>query len=118
VDPTSRTVRVVGQIKSGPRGLLSETTFRGQIEIALNGATAIPESAVIHTGSEDFAYIIQDDGTLTAQAVKLGQKTESYYEILSGLTPGQFISSGPNFLLDSEAKIRGANGGSGGHTDH
>lgn len=110
VDPTSRTVRVVGRIKKGPRGLISETTFSGEIEVVLKAVTAIPESSVLHTGSGDIAYMIRDDGSLMAQAVKLGQKTESYYEVVDGLSPGQFISSGPNFLIDSEAKIRGVTG--------
>ena len=108
VDPTSRTIRVIGQIKSGPRGLISETTFSGQIDVTLKAVTAIPESAVLHTGSKDIAYVVQKDGSLNAQAVDLGQKTESYYEVVGGLSPGEVISSGPNFLVDSEAKIRAA----------
>ena len=118
VDPTSRTVRVVGQIKKGPKGLISETTFSGEIEVVLKAVTAIPESAVLHTGNGNIAYMIHDDGTLMAQTVKLGQKTESYYEVIDGLEPGQFISSGPNFLIDSEAKIRGTSGGASGHSHH
>jgi multidrug efflux pump subunit AcrA (membrane-fusion protein) len=118
VDPTSRTVRVVGQIKKGPKGLISETTFRGEIEVVLRGVTAIPESSVLHTGNGDLAYMIHDDGTLMATSVKLGQKTESYYEVVEGLRPGEFISSGPNFLIDSEAKIRGTSGAANGHTHH
>ena len=42
VDPTSRTVRVVGLIKKGPRGTPSETGFRGDIEIELKDRIAIP----------------------------------------------------------------------------
>lgn len=118
VDPTSRTVRVVGQIRKGPRGLLSETTFSGQIDVVLKDIVAIPESAVLHTGNGDIAYMVHDDGTLMAVPVKLGQKAESYYEVVDGLKPGQFISSGPNFLIDSEAKIRGTSGGASGHSHH
>lgn len=118
VDPTSRTVRVVGQIKKGPKGLISETTFRGEVEVVLHSVTAIPESSVLHTGTGDIAYMIHDDGSLMATDLKLGQKSESYYEVLEGLTPGQFISSGPNFLIDSEAKIRGTGGGASGHSHH
>jgi hypothetical protein len=118
VDPTSRTVRVVGRITKGPKGLISETTFAGEIEVALKAVTAIPESSILHTGTGDIAYIVHDDGSLMATPVKLGQKTESYYEVVDGLSPGQFISSGPNFLIDSEARIRGASGGISGHSHH
>ena len=119
VDPTSRTVRVIGQIQRGPHGLISETTFSGEVEIVLKSVIAIPESAVLHTGRGDIVYTIHDDGSLMAQTVRLGQKTESYYEIIEGLEPGTAISSGPNFLIDSEAKIRGtsnADGAASGHT--
>lgn len=107
VDPTSRTVRVVGSVKKGPRGLFSETSFRGEVEINLKDRIAIPESSVLHTGSGDLAYIFGEGNGLTARQVKLGPKTESFYEVLDGLQVGEVISSGPNFLIDSEAKIRG-----------
>lgn len=107
-DPTSRTVRVLGVIKKGPRGLISETTFSGEVEVPLKGIVAIPESSVLHAGNTDLVYVVQSDSGLKARSVKLGQKTESYYEIREGLNPGEFISSGPNFLIDSEARIRAA----------
>ncbi len=106
VDPTSRTIRVLGTIKKGQSGLTSETTFSGIVQIELKDRVSIPESAVLHTGSGDLVYLFQEGNELTAQPVKLGLKTEGFYEVLSGLAPGQFISSGPNFLIDSEAKIR------------
>ena len=109
VDPTSRTVRVVGQIQSGAKNLLSETSFSGFVLIELKNRLAIPESAVLHTGSGDLVYLFGAENRLTAKTVKLGLKTEGFYEVLSGLSEKDIISSGPNFLLDSEAKIRGAN---------
>ncbi|MGE3757696.1 MAG: heavy metal-binding domain-containing protein [Pseudobdellovibrionaceae bacterium] len=116
VDPTSRTVRVVGSVKKGPQRLFSETSFRGEVEISLKDKIAIPESSVLHTGSGDLVYIFGEGNKLSAREVKLGPKTESFYEVLSGLKVGEVISSGPNFLIDSEAKIRGvsnSNNGSG-----
>jgi multidrug efflux pump subunit AcrA (membrane-fusion protein) len=114
VDPTSRTVRVVGAIKKGPHGLIVETTFRGDVSIVLRNVIAIPESSVLQTGNGALVYLFNENGSLTALPVKLGLKTESYYEVLSGIGEGQEISSGPNFLIDSEAKIRGASG----HSNH
>lgn len=108
VDPTSRTVRVLGVISKGPPHIIPETTFRGDIAIRLKNVVVIPESSVLHTGNGDLVYLIHEEGHLEAQTVRLGMKSESYYEVLSGLEPDQFISSGPNFLIDSEAKIRGA----------
>ena len=108
VDPTSRTVRVVGRVQRGARGALSETGFRGDIELELKDRVAIPESSVLHTGENDIVYIFTAGNQLKPAIVKLGLKTEGFYDVLSGIEPGQVISSGPNFLIDSESKIRGA----------
>lgn len=107
VDPTSRTVRVLGRIEKGPKNLISETTFSGVVEIKLKNQVSIPESSVLHTGTGDLVYVFTEGNKLTARKVMLGAKTEGFYEIVSGLEPGELISSGPNFLIDSEAKIRG-----------
>jgi hypothetical protein len=115
VDPTSRTVRVVGSIRKGAKNLRSETGFRGEIEIDLKDRIAIPESSVLHTGNGDLVYIFTDGNKLKAQKVKLGLKAEGFYEVVEGLKPDDNISSGPNFLIDSEAKIRGASDGSSGN---
>lgn len=109
IDPTSRTVRAIGSIKNGPRGILAETSFSGIIEIELKDRIAIPESAVLHSGQGDLVYLFGESNKLTAKIVKLGIKAEGFYEVVSGLNPGDVISSGPNFLIDSEAKIRGIN---------
>lgn len=109
VDPTSRTIRIVGSINKRPKGLLSETSFRGNVEIQLQDRLAIPESSVLHTGNGDLVYLFNESGSLTPKNVRLGIKTEGFYEVISGLNEGDEISSGPNFLIDSEAKIRGAN---------
>lgn len=109
IDPTSRTVRVVGHLKTGSKAALAETSFSGEISIDLKDRLAIPESSVLHTGNADIVYVFGDANKLSAKKVKLGLKTEGFYEVLSGLSEGTEISSGPNFLIDSEAKIRGAN---------
>lgn len=109
VDPTSRTVRVVGSVKKGPHGVVSDTGFRGQVELEIKDRIAIPESSVLHTGSGDLVYLFGEGNKLTPKVVKLGIKSEGFYDVLSGLESGETISSGPNFLIDSEAKIRGLN---------
>ena len=108
VDPTSRTLRIVGEIKSKLKNIVPETGFRGNIEFNLTNRIAIPESSVLHTGNGDLVYLFSDDGKLVPKSVRLGLKSEGFYDVLDGLSSGQIISSGPNFLIDSEAKIRGS----------
>ena len=108
VDPTSRTVRVVGQIKNNLKRILIESSFSGRLKIELKDRLVILENSVIHTGSGDLVYII-DKGSISARSVTLGAKASGKYEVLSGISENDSILSGPNFLIDSEAKIRGAN---------
>lgn len=109
VDPSSRTVRVIGTINKGPGALRTESSFRGEVSIELKDRIAIPESSVLHTGKGELVYIFGKENRLTPTEISLGQKSEGFYEVLKGLSPGDVISSGPNFLIDSEAKIRGTN---------
>jgi Cu(I)/Ag(I) efflux system membrane fusion protein len=109
IDPSSRTLRVVGSILKGPQGLIPETSFSGQIELDLKNRMVIPESSVVHTGTQELVYVFKEGLKLVPRAVKLGLKSEGFYEILKGLDLDEEISSGPNFLIDSESKIRGAN---------
>ncbi|OFZ30101.1 MAG: hypothetical protein A2622_09620 [Bdellovibrionales bacterium RIFCSPHIGHO2_01_FULL_40_29] len=106
VDPTSRTIRVVGSIKNGFSKIPSETSFRGDIIVELKDRISIPESSVLHTGAGDFVYIFVKDNELIPRKVSLGIKTEGFYDVLAGVQPGEIMSSGPNFLIDSESKIR------------
>lgn len=106
VDPTSRTLRAIGSVKNGPQGTPSETSFRGDIIIEMKDRISIPESSVLHTGEGDFVYVFVKDNELIPRKVTLGIKSEGFYDVLSGVTPGEMISSGPNFLIDSESKIR------------
>ncbi|MDZ4660181.1 MAG: heavy metal-binding domain-containing protein [Pseudomonadota bacterium] len=108
VDPSSRTIRVIGSITQGAPHLIPETSFRGEVEIKLTNRIAISESSVLHTGQGDLVYVVTELNKLEPRYIKVGLKTNSFYEVLSGLNVGEFISSGPNFLIDSEAKIRGA----------
>lgn len=109
VDSSSRTIRVVGSLQKRPQHMASETSFRGEIQLELKDRLAIPESSVLHTGDGDLVYLMDENAKFRAKKIILGLKTDSFYEVISGLNLDDTISSGPNFLIDSEAKIRGAN---------
>ena len=101
VDPTSRTIRVIGNFDRAPKGLLSETSFSGAIQIELKDRLAIPESSVLHTGTGDLVYLFGDSNQLKPKKVTLGIKTEGFYEVLHGLNENDQI----NYLLRSHSII-------------
>jgi Cu(I)/Ag(I) efflux system membrane fusion protein len=107
VDPSSRTVRVEGTLDRPLTGVTSESGFQGEISNTLKNQIVVPESAVLHAGARELVYVFSAGNKLEPREVALGQKGQSQYQILSGLQAGEIISSGPNFLIDSEAKLRG-----------
>ena len=109
LDPTTRTLRVSAQLDRPFSSNISELTFSGTILINKGERLAIDEDSIVHTGHGDLVYLYVGNEQLQAQTVALGAKAGHLVEVLSGLSAGDTISSGPNFLIDSEAKIRGAN---------
>lgn len=107
VDPSSRTIRVSAVLDSGVTDYVSESSFYGQVQSTLKNQIAIPDEAILHAGKRDLVYVFNQGGKLEPREVILGQKNKSEYQVLSGLKEGDVISAGANFLIDSEAKIRG-----------
>lgn len=108
IDPSSRTIRVTGTLKQSLKRFILDGSFHGEIKAIEKKQILVPESAVLHTGIASLVYVFTSEKKLKPVAVTLGKKTSSEYQILSGLNEGDVISSGPNFLIDSEAKIRGS----------
>ena len=107
VDPTSRTIRVLASLDRAFQMARNESSFHGKVQVFVPNVLAIPEDAILHTGEHDLVYIFQADQTLKPHPIKLGMKVNGYYQVLEGLEIDDEITTGANFLLDSEAKIRG-----------
>ncbi len=106
-DPSSRAVRVIGNISSTHNMKLMEGSFFGKIKTTPINALMIPYDAVLRTGEKNIVYKIESDGKLVPVKVTLGQTSDDKIEILSGLEEGDLISFGPNFLIDSESRLKG-----------
>lgn len=107
IDPSSRTSRVVGKLSQTFQNAAVDGGFHGEVRITLKSQIAIPEDAVLHTGLSDLVYVIDKDNKLQPKQVTLGKKAGDEYQVLSGLSEGEMITRGSNFLIDSEAKIKG-----------
>lgn len=79
---------------------------------------AVPESAVIDTGTRQVVYVESQPGVYDARAVTLGPRAGLYYPVLDGLTLGQRIASRGSFLIDAEARLNPANAGAGSGSAH
>lgn len=107
IDPSSRTIRVSAVLDSGVSEYVSDSSFYGLIQSTIKSQIVVPDEAILHAGKRDLVYVFNQAGMIGPREVILGQKNKSEYQVLSGLNEGDVISAGANFLIDSEAKIRG-----------
>jgi Cu(I)/Ag(I) efflux system membrane fusion protein len=77
------------------------------IVTAARKALTIPTEAVIQTGTRS-VVIAMDGERFRAATVKTGMEAAGRTEILEGLKAGERVVSSGQFLIDSEASLRGA----------
>jgi Cu(I)/Ag(I) efflux system membrane fusion protein len=101
-------VRVVisntaGRLKPG---MYAKVSFEAPLGAA--PILAVSDSAVLDSGNRQIVLIDLGQGRFEPRDVKLGTHAAGYYEILSGLKPGENIVVGANFLIDAESNLRAA----------
>jgi membrane fusion protein, copper/silver efflux system len=108
--PETRTVSVRielpntdGQMKTG---MYTDVVFHSDGDGTK--VTAVPDSAVIDSGTRQVVLVAEGDGRFEPRAVKLGRRGEGYAEITEGLKPGEEVVTSANFLIDAESNLKAA----------
>jgi Cu(I)/Ag(I) efflux system membrane fusion protein len=78
-----------------------------QVKVDLGTKLAIPAEAVIDTGERHVVYVDKGGGNFEPREVALGLKGDGMVEVIRGLNAGERVVSAANFLIDSEAKLKG-----------
>lgn len=78
------------------------------INVDRGSKVAIPEQAVLDSGTRTLVFVVRGEGVFEPRAVKLGPKVGSYYEVREGVTEGDRVVTSGNFLIDSESKLMAA----------
>jgi Cu(I)/Ag(I) efflux system membrane fusion protein len=107
--PTTRTLKVRVVVKNLKRrlrpGMFAAVHLRGTMQ---DQVLTVPTESVIKTGTRS-VVIVADDGTHFRPAlVRVGAEHAGRSEILEGLSAGQNVVASGQFLIDSEASLRGA----------
>lgn len=112
----TRSLRVRTEIPN-PDGLLKpEMYVDAVIHVTLGRRLAVPEEALLDTGTRQIAFVVTGPGKYEPREVRPGHEAEGYYEVLSGLKEGEQVVASANFLIDSESRLKAAiSGASGGH---
>lgn len=69
---------------------------------------AIPQEAVIDTGTEQYALVALADGYFEPRPIKVGAPVNQFYPVLQGLQHGDRVVTSAQFLIDSETNLQAA----------
>jgi len=110
VNPETRTAKVRIEL-ANPRGLLKPSMY-AQMELASSRGKgqvlAVPDSAVLDTGTRQLVLVQLGEGRFEPRPVKLGMHGDGYIEVLDGVKAGENVVVSANFLIDAESNLNAA----------
>ena len=114
LNPETRTAKVRFEFPNPHDRLKPEMYANVEMKVRLGQKLAVPEGAIINTGIRQVAIIDKGNGYFEPREVKVGSKVDDYYEVISGLKPGERVVTSASFLVDSESNLKEAMGGMAG----
>ena len=109
VNRETRTTKVRIVIPN-PDGLLHPDMY-ADVEIAAGGGNpvvAVPDSAVIDTGTHQVVILDKGEGRFEPRKVQIGAQGGGYTEIRDGIAAGDPVVVAANFLIDAESNLKAA----------
>ncbi|WP_239502706.1 efflux RND transporter periplasmic adaptor subunit [Pseudomonas putida] len=108
-DPQSRTLRLRIELPNREGRLRPGMTAQVILSPAApdDEGLTLPAEAVIRTGKRDLVMLAEDQGRFRPVEVLLGQESGGQVAVLQGLQAGQKVVASGQFLIDSEASLKG-----------
>jgi Cu(I)/Ag(I) efflux system membrane fusion protein len=105
----TRTARVRVELANADSILLPDLYVDAEIETgSAQPVLAVPESAILDTGSRQAVFVEKGQGRFEPRQVKLGHRGGGYVEIREGISAGEPIVVSANFLIDAESNLKAA----------
>lgn len=105
----TRTARIRVEVPNPDETLRPEMYVDAEIETGPPGPVlAVPESAVLDSGTRQAVLIDKGQGRFEPRDVKLGRRGGGYVEIAEGLAEGEAVVTSANFLIDAESNLKAA----------
>ena len=84
-----------------------------EIDLAGHGPSVltVPSEAVMDEGDRQYAFVVHHGTHFEPRHVQLGQRSDDYVEVLSGLSEGETVVTSANFLIDAESRLKAAMAG-------
>jgi membrane fusion protein, copper/silver efflux system len=109
VNRDTRTARIRIELSNPDSALLPDMYVDAEIDTGSpQPVLAVPESAVLDTGSRQAVFVEKGQGRFEPREVKLGRRGGGYIEIREGVAEGEPIVVSANFLIDAESNLKAA----------
>lgn len=98
---------------ANPDGILLPNMY-ADVDIGFDDAApqlAVPDSAVIDSGSRRIVILDLGEGRFAPREVKLGRRGDGMVAITEGISEGDRVVVSANFLIDAESNLKAALGG-------
>jgi Cu(I)/Ag(I) efflux system membrane fusion protein/cobalt-zinc-cadmium efflux system membrane fusion protein len=109
LDPKTRTAKIRIDVNNS-RNELKPAMFANVIISgkAFGVNPVVPENAVLRGGRKDLVILALGNGKFKPQEITLGEYSDGYYQVLSGLSAGSVVVTSAQFLIDSESNLKAA----------
>jgi multidrug efflux pump subunit AcrA (membrane-fusion protein) len=109
LEAATRTIKARIEIANPELFLKPGMYADAKLSYNLGERLGVPESAVMRTGVMDYVFVAKENDKIVPTEVTLGARSsDGYYEVISGLEPGQRVVTSANFLIDSESSLKAA----------
>jgi Cu(I)/Ag(I) efflux system membrane fusion protein len=109
VNQSTRTARIRVSLVNSFGKLKIQLAVEGAIHISDKKMLAVPASALVQRGNENFVWVKRSDGMFYPVKVALGFRDGDYYGVIAGLSEGDEVGASGTFLLDSERQLKAGN---------
>ena len=109
VNRETRTARVRAELANPDAALRPDMYVDAEIDTGnAQPVLAVPESAVLDTGSRQVVFVEKGQGRFEPRDVKLGHRGGGYVEVREGVAEGEPVVVSANFLIDAESNLKAA----------
>lgn len=109
LNAATRTARIRIEVPNPDEVLRPEMYVDAEIDTGTPGPVlAVPESAVLDSGSRQAVLVDKGEGRFEPRDVKLGRRGGGLIEVTQGLSEGESVVTSANFLIDAESNLKAA----------
>ncbi|MCI0415029.1 efflux RND transporter periplasmic adaptor subunit [bacterium] len=107
LDPNTRTGQVRIQLRNPNSQFKPDQFVNVVLQTPEKTVLVVPNDAVLNTGDKQYVFVELGSGYFDPRQVQIGIQTKEGTEIATGVKEGERVVTAANFLLDSEARLRG-----------